>query len=105
MDIPREAFFPAPSVCSSVLLFLKREEGGALDFFKFKFFLEKFFSQKRRSLSFLIKTKFSSEERFVLQKRCEIRGVNLNLRPHQISADIYQDFFLHLESYLNLDVV
>ena len=90
-DIPPQAFNPAPKVMSSVILFKKFKSKYDETFAKF---LKVAFSQPRKTL---IKNLSSKYEKSKIEKVFENLNIQKNIRPHQISNELFFEVFSELK--------
>ena len=90
-DIPPSAFVPAPKVISSVILFKKFRPKYDEAFAKF---LKVAFSQPRKTLLKNLSTKYEKKkiENIFIQL-----GIQKNIRPHQISKELFFEVFSELK--------
>jgi 16S rRNA (adenine1518-N6/adenine1519-N6)-dimethyltransferase len=90
-DIPPEAFTPAPKVMSSVILFKKFEPKYDEDFAKF---LKIAFSQPRKTLLKNLSNKYEKKKIELIFEKLNIQK---NIRPHQISKELFFEVFSELK--------
>ncbi len=82
-NVPPSAFVPPPKVTSAVL---KITKNSSLDDDNFELFLKAAFSQPRKKL---IKNLSLLEEMETLKNKFEKFGLDLNIRPHEVSTKQY----------------
>ena len=90
-DIPPTAFNPAPKVMSSVILFKKFKPKYDTAFAKF---LKVAFSQPRKTL---LKNLSHKYEKNKIEKVFEKLNIQKNIRPHQISKELFFEVFSELK--------
>jgi len=90
-DIPPSAFNPAPKVMSSVILFKKFKPKYNETFAKF---LKVAFSQPRKTLLKNLSSKYNKNR---LEDVFEQFNIQKNIRPHQISKELFYEVFSELK--------
>jgi len=90
-DIPPEAFNPAPKVISSVILFEKFKTKYDENFAKF---LKVAFNQPRKTLLKNLSSKYDKEKLAIVFENLNIQK---NIRPHQISKELFFEVFSELK--------
>jgi len=90
-DIPPEAFNPAPKVISSVILFKKFKPKYDESFAKF---LKVAFNQPRKTLLKNLSSKYDKEKLTIIFENLNIQK---NIRPHQISKELFFEVFSELK--------
>jgi 16S rRNA (adenine1518-N6/adenine1519-N6)-dimethyltransferase len=90
-DIPPTAFNPAPKVMSSVILFKKFKPKYDENFAKF---LKVAFSQPRKTLLKNLSSKYNKKELEIIFDKFNIQK---NIRPHQISKELFFEVFSELK--------
>jgi len=90
-DIPPQAFNPAPKIMSSVILFKKFKSKYDENFAKF---LKIAFSQPRKTL---IKNLSSQYNKNKIEIVFEKLNIQKNIRPHQISKELFFEVFSELK--------
>jgi len=90
-DIEPSAFYPAPKVNSSVILFSKFNPSYDEEFAKF---LKVAFSQPRKTLLKNLSSKYNKE---LLYKVFDALKIESNIRPHQISKELFFEVFSKLK--------
>jgi 16S rRNA (adenine1518-N6/adenine1519-N6)-dimethyltransferase len=90
-DIPPGAFIPAPKVVSSVILFKKFKPKYDEDFAKF---LKIAFSQPRKTLLKSLSSKYNKK---FLENIFDKYSIQKNIRPHQVSKELFFEVFSELK--------
>ena len=90
-DIPPNAFRPAPKVMSSVILFQKAYSSFDEEFAKF---LKIAFSQPRKTLFKNLSIKY---DKSILNNLFENKKIEKNIRPHQVSEELFFEVFSELK--------
>ena len=93
-DVSKYAFKPVPKVESTVLRLLPKNNKEDLDFNKYKFFLKKCFSQKRKTLKNNLKGYNWNLVNEILNKY----NLSENVRAEEISGEILIEIFKNLSN-------
>ena len=96
-DIPPNAFTPAPKVVSSVILFKKFKPKYDEKYAKF---LKVAFSQPRKTL---LKNLSSKYDKTILETIFDKLNIQKNIRPHQVSEELFFEVFSELKGETNND--
>ena len=96
-DIPPGAFTPAPKVTSSVILFKKHKPKYDEEFAKF---LKVAFAQPRKTLLKNLSNKFNKTK---IENVFDKLNITKNIRPHQISEELFFEVFSELKGETNND--
>ncbi len=91
INVSKYAFNPVPKVESTVLRLIPKKDKINLDFNKFKDFLKKCFSQKRKTLKNNLKGYDWSKIKTILDKY----NMSENVRAEEISGEILIEIFKH----------
>ena len=93
-DVSKYAFKPVPKVESTVLRLVPKNNKEDLDFNKYKFFLKKCFSQKRKTLKNNLKGYNWNLVNEILNKY----NLSENVRAEEISGEILVEIFKNLSN-------
>ncbi len=98
LELPPSAFEPAPKVFSSVLKLSKRENPLIKRemYGEFEVFLRHSFVAPRKTL---FKNLCSAYEKGALSIAFEKLDISLNIRPHELSTEIFVELFSEIKSF------
>ncbi len=98
LELPPSAFEPAPKVFSSVLKLSKRQTPLIDKAFmgEFEVFLKHAFSAPRKTLS---KNLSNAYDKGSLQAVFEKMDISLNIRPHELSTELFVRLFQGIKSF------
>jgi len=98
LELPPSAFQPAPKVFSSVLQLSKRKIPliDKAKYGDFESFLKHSFSAPRKTL---FKNLSSAYDRGLLSAAFEKFDISLNIRPHELSTELFVELFTDIKSF------
>lgn len=91
-DVSPKCFYPEPDVFSSIISIEKNKDFDFCNFEKLEKFLNKSFSQKRKTIFNNLKNYFAKEKILDILNKFNIDPMS---RPEQIPVNIYKEMFLN----------
>lgn len=90
-DVPPKCFYPQPEIHSSVISFSKNQNFDFNNFEKLEKFLQKCFSQKRKTIYNNLKNYYPVEK---INKILQEANIDPKDRPENINVDVYEKIYL-----------